>query len=296
MAVLRPTQSQISTLGEKLGFNLSGREIELFERMLEGFCQAYDIVDQLPNHLPKVNYPRTSGYRPHGEENRFNAWARKVSIKGKPGGILARKRVVLKDSICVAGVPMAVGAGFMQAFVPEVDATVVQRILDCGGEIIGKATCEYLCASGNSNTSWPLPVLNPHDTAYSAGGSSSGSAVLIAAGEADMSLGGDQGGSIRIPAAWCGIVGLKPTYGLIPYTGMAPIEWTLDHTGPMTANVEDNALLLEAVAGYDGIELAACGSGSFEVPGDHAQGRSRPSTRRRQRELGFGRKRRRSRR
>jgi amidase len=142
----------------------------------------------------------------------------------------------------------------MQGYVPEADATVVTRILDAGGEIVGKATCEYLCSCGNSNTSWPLPVLNPHDPAFSAGGSSSGSAALIAAGEADMSLGGDQGGSIRIPAAWCGIVGMKPTYGLIPYTGIFPIEWTLDHTGPMTATVEDNALLLETVAGADGVD------------------------------------------
>jgi amidase len=254
MAVLRPTQSQIRRLGEKLGLNLSDRETELFAHMMEGFCQAYDVVDELPNHLPEVRYPRTSGYRPYGEENKFNAWARKVRINGAPSGLLAGKRVVLKDSICLAGVPMTVGAGFMQAYVPEVDATVVTRILDAGGEIVGKAACEYLCSSGSSNTSWPLPVLNPHDTACSAGGSSSGSAVLIAVGDADMSLGGDQGGSIRIPAAWCGIVGLKPTYGLIPYTGMAPIEWTVDHTGPMTANVEDNALLLEVVAGSDGID------------------------------------------
>src|SRR5262249_45646161 len=176
------------------------------------------------------------------------------SIKGKPEGPLSGKRIVLKDSICLAGVPMTVGAAFMQGFVPDADATVVSRMLDAGGEIVGKAVCEYLCSSGNSNTSWPLPVLNPHDPAFSAGGSSSGSAALIAAGEADMSLGGDQGGSIRIPAAWCGIVGMKPTYGLIPYTGIFPIEWTLDHTGPMTANVEDNALLLEVVAGPDSID------------------------------------------
>jgi len=89
---------------------------------------------------------------------------------------------------------------------------------------------------------------------YSAGGSSSGSAAVVAAGEVPMAIGGDQGGSIRIPAAYCGIYGMKPTHGLVPYTGVMPIELTLDHTGPMTATVADNALLLEVLAGPDGLD------------------------------------------
>jgi amidase len=89
---------------------------------------------------------------------------------------------------------------------------------------------------------------------YSAGGSSSGSAALVAAGEVEMAIGGDQGGSIRIPAAYCGVYGMKPTHGLVPYTGVFPIENTLDHTGPMTATVADNALLLEVLAGPDGLD------------------------------------------
>jgi amidase len=89
---------------------------------------------------------------------------------------------------------------------------------------------------------------------YSAGGSSSGSGAVVAAGEVPMALGGDQGGSIRMPAAFCGIYGMKPTHGLVPYSGIMPIELTLDHTGPMTATVEDNALLLEVLAGPDGLD------------------------------------------
>jgi amidase len=89
---------------------------------------------------------------------------------------------------------------------------------------------------------------------YSAGGSSSGSACLVALEECDMALGGDQGGSIRIPSAYCGIYGMKPTHGLVPYTGVMPIELTIDHIGPMTRTVEDNALLLEVLAGPDGLD------------------------------------------
>ena len=100
----------------------------------------------------------------------------------------------------LAGVPMMNGASTLEGYVPEVDATIVTRILDAGGTILGKAHCEYFCLSGGSHTNATGPVHNPHKTGYSAGGSSSGSAVLVALGEADMAIGGDQGGSIRMPA------------------------------------------------------------------------------------------------
>src|SRR2546422_11060549 len=100
--------------------------------------------------------------------------------------------------------------------VPDVDATLVTRILDAGGEIAGKAVCEHLCFSGGSHTSDTGPVLNPHNPKRSAGGSSSGSAALVVAREVDMALGGDQGGAIRIPSSYCGAVGLKATYRLVP--------------------------------------------------------------------------------
>jgi len=138
--------------------------------------------------------------------------------------------------------------------VPDVDATIVTRILDACGDIVGKAVCEYLCFSGGRHTSDTRPLLNPHDPKRSAGGSSSGSAALVVAGECDMAMGGDQGGSIRIPSAFCGAVGHKPTYGLVPYTGVFPIELTLDHTGPIARTAADCALLLEAIAGPDGLD------------------------------------------
>ena len=173
----------------------------------------------------------------------------KTSIKGRPGGKLAGRRVALKDNVCLAGVPMMVGAQLLEGYVPDVDATVVERILDAGGEIAGKAVCEYYCVSGGSHTSSTGPVHNPRKRGYTTGGSSSGSAALVAAGDVDMAIGGDQAGSIRIPASHCGIVGLKPTFGLVPYTGIGLLEITLDTCGPMTANVRDNALLLEVIAG-----------------------------------------------
>src|SRR5437867_1561246 len=180
MPVLRPSIAQILDIAYALGFVMDETEAAAYRDMMESTFEAYDVVDRLPDHVPLVAYPRTPGYRPSGIENQFNAWVRKVSIKGRPGGPLSGKRIVLKDSICLAGVPLSAGAAFLDGFVPDIDATVVTRILDAGGEIVGKAQCEYLCSCGGSHTSWPMPVLNPRNTAFSAGGSSSGSAALIA--------------------------------------------------------------------------------------------------------------------
>jgi len=126
--------------------------------------------------------------------------------------------------------------------------------LDAGATIVGKAHCEYFCLSGGSHTNATGYVHNPHKMGYSAGGSSSGSGSLVGGGEVDMAIGGDQGVSIRMPASFCGCYGMKGTHGLVPYTGVMPIESTIDHTGPMTQNVMDNALMLEVLAGADGLD------------------------------------------
>src|SRR5499433_1951273 len=254
MAVKRPTLAQLHEVSRDLGMTLSDEDARSFLGLMEGSFAAYDAVDAMPDYVPPVKYPRTPGYRPEGAENRYNAWYVKTTVKGAPSGKLAGKTVALKDNICLAGVPMMNGASTLRGYVPDIDATVVTRILDAGGTIVGKAHCEYFCFSGGSHTCAAGPVHNPRKPGYSAGGSSSGSAALVAAGEVDMAIGGDQAGSIRIPANHCGIVGLKPTFGLVPYTGIGPLEITIDVCGPMTANVRDNALLLEVIAGPDGLD------------------------------------------
>ena len=144
---------------------------------------------------------------------------------------------------------MLLGTNFIKGYVPDVDATVTTRILEAGGQILGKAVCENMCHSATSHSSGTGVVENPFAKGYSAGGSSSGSGVLVALGEVDGAIGADQGGSIRVPAANCGIIGLKPTFGLVPYTGCGSNEPTNDHVGPMTRTVLKNAVLLEAIAG-----------------------------------------------
>lgn len=254
MGVQRPTLEQLRDIVFDFGMNVEEDDLRTYHAILEGTCAAYDVVDAMPDYLPAVKYPRTPGYRPEGDENKYNAWYVKSTVEGAPSGKLKGKTVVLKDNICLAGVPLMNGSATLEGYVPDVDATIVTRILDAAGTIVGKAHCECFCLSGGSHTNATGPIHNPRRMGYSAGGSSCGSAALVAAGEVDMAIGGDQGGSIRMPAAFCGIYGMKATHGLVPYTGIMPIEVTLDHTGPMTANVADNALLLEVLAGEDGLD------------------------------------------
>jgi amidase len=246
-----PTTQQLARLAAGLNLNLSPEQLEGFRSMIAASMPAYGRLDQLPEPAVPVRYPRTPGWRPKAAENYLGAWYWRTDIPGAQGGALAGKTVAIKDNVCIAGVPMMNGSCVLEGYIPQADATVVSRILDGGGRILGKATCGRLCYELDADTG---PILNPYDTARHAGASSGGSAALVAAGEVDMAIGGDQGGSIRIPASWCGIYGLKPSYGLVPYTGAFPLDPTLDHLGPMARSVEDVAALLEVIAGPDGLD------------------------------------------
>jgi amidase len=254
MSVKRPTLSQLRAIAEDFGMNLPDERLAEFLAHMEGSLQRYDALHAMPDNVPSVSYPRTAGYRPSAEENPYNAWYVKTEIRGAPRGSLAGKRIAIKDNVCVAGVPMMNGSSTMKGYTPDVDATIVTRILEAGGTIVGKTHCEHFCLSGGSHTNSTGLVHNPHRHGYSAGGSSSGSAAVLVAGEAEMALGGDQGGSIRMPASFSGCYGMKATHGLVPYSGVMPIENTIDHIGPMTMSVADNALFLEVLAGEDGLD------------------------------------------
>ncbi|KZT67443.1 Glutamyl-tRNA amidotransferase subunit A [Daedalea quercina L-15889] len=262
-----PRQSPISRdvlqqTAAKIGIRVPAEKEGEFTEMLASAREAMEQVLAMDDYYPVPDidkYPRTDISSLSPDENPYNAWATKVTVnhvnkEEAVSGILGGKRVVLKDNICLAGVPCHFGTDVFTNWIPKTDATVVTRILEAGGTIVGKATCESFSAFGVSNTSALGPVGNPYDKTRSAGGSSSGCGVLVATGEADLAIGGDQGGSIRLPASHVGIVGLKPTFGLVPYTGIVSNEVSLDHTGPMSPDVLSNALLLRAIAGTDGID------------------------------------------
>jgi len=251
-----PTANELVRIAAQFGLDLEGAELEQLSALAAGMIAGYRRLDELDAPPRPVKYPRLdSGHRPLGGENPGNGWVWKCSIPGASEGPLSGVRVAIKDNICLAGIPMLNGTEMLEGFVPREDATVVTRLLDAGAEIVGKTAVPAFCFDGGSVTGYPAPEPeNPYSSAHLPGASSSGSAVVVALGEADMALGGDQGGSIRMPASWSGIVGHKPTWGLVPYTGAFPIELTLDHLGPMCRSVRDCARMLEVIAGPDGLD------------------------------------------
>jgi amidase len=255
MSAKRPTRAQIRQAADTLGLSLDEPDVEEFTQMVGDTLERYyRALERMPQHLPEVKYPRSPGTRPAPEEDPLSAWYVRTTVEGAKRGKLKGKTVAIKDNISLAGVPMMNGASVLEGYVPEIDASVVTRILDAGGTILGKAHCEYFCYSGSSHTNAVATTRNPYNQDYTTGGSSSGCAALVASGAVDLAIGSDQGGSVREPSAFCGLYGMKPSWGLVPYTGAMSIEMTLDHLGPMTRTTADNALFLEVLAGADGLD------------------------------------------
>ncbi len=251
MPVQPPDPAALAAVAQRYGLGLTQADIASFTPMVHGLLTSWDVVEQLYSESAPAA-PHREWSRPAAADNPFNAWYVTTQITEGGDGPLAGRSVAIKDNTMVAGVPMMNGSKTVQGFVPTRDATIVTRMLAAGATIAGKAACEDLCFSGGSHTVRTGPVRNPWDETRSTGGSSCGSAALVAGGVVDMATGGDQGGSIRMPASYSGIVGHKPTHGLVPYTGAFPIEATIDHVGPMTRTVADAALMLSVIAGRDG--------------------------------------------
>ena len=253
LSAVKISEKTLARLAKRNNFVLTKEERRVFCSTIRGLLSSYDRLDALSGSTQKQL--KINGYLPSRAENPYNAWAWKCSIRFGNRRLknkkLIGKKIAIKDNILVANLPLRNGSQMFEGYVPSINATIVSRILQSGGEVAGKSTCENLCTSGGSHTSYPRPVNNPHDPDYMAGGSSSGSAALLASREVDMAIGGDQAGSIRIPSSWCGVYGLKPTLGLVPFTGVLGMESVLDYVGPMANNVEDLALLLEVIAGRD---------------------------------------------
>ena len=177
--------------------------------------------------------------------------AEKDIKKGNYKGPLHGIPISLKDLYNTKGVRTTAGSKILAEFVPKEDCTVTERLKAAGAIIIGKTNMhEFALGVSNENPHYG-PCRNPWDLERIPGGSSGGSAASVAAGLCAGSMGSDTGGSIRIPSALCGIVGLKPTYGRVSKAGVLPLAWSMDHAGPMTGTVEDAAIMLQAVAGWD---------------------------------------------
>lgn len=243
-------RDELNDLAKEAHFTLSQDEIEEYHILTEYILGILDKLDrQPPASVKNVDAIRDPGRPPAPGEDPYNAIVRWCRVKADGEGVLQGKRIGLKDSVAVAGIPLTCGSRILQGFFPAEDSVVAERILREGGEIVAMTNMDNLAFSGGGDTSYYGSTLCPFDTTRTAGGSSGGSAAALYYDGIDATVGGDQGGSLRVPSSWCGVIGLKPTHSLIPYTGIVGIDQSFDHAGPMGRRVENVATLLQAIAG-----------------------------------------------
>ncbi len=226
--------------------------LQLLQHLTQGDVTAQSLTEQFLANIRRRE-PSLNAFLLVDEEG-AQAQARSVDQKrrlGQPPGRLAGLPVAIKDVICTRGQRTTAGSKILANFVPPYDAHVVERLREADAVLIGKTNCdEFAMGSSTENSAYQV-TRNPWDVSRIPGGSSGGSAVAVAACESPLSLGSDTGGSIRQPAALCGIVGVKPSYGRVSRYGLVAFASSLDQIGPFAHTLADAALLLEVIAGHD---------------------------------------------
>ena len=225
---------------------------EIARGIAAGELKATSIVEAMLARVATIDRELGAFLASNAEEARTTAIEiDRKRLAGEPLGPLAGVPIVLKDNLVTRGLTTTAGSKFLENWVPPYDATVVEKLRAAGAVLLGKANMDEFGMGSSTERSAFRKTRNPWDTSRVPGGSSGGSAAAVAAGLATASLGTDAGGSIRQPAAFCGVVGLKPTYGRVSRWGVIAFASSLDQVGPITLSVRDAALVLQAIAGHD---------------------------------------------
>lgn len=222
--------------------------VELTELIQRGEIKVSEVIEAYLKNIKEKEPLLRAFITVNEDEAREKA---RILDDKREKGRLAGAPIAVKDNILTAGIRTTCASRILENYVPPYNATVVERLLAEDAIIIGKANLDEFAMGSSTENSAFFPTRNPHDLTRVPGGSSGGSAAAVAAQEAVAALGSDTGGSIRQPAAFCGIVGLKPTYGRVSRFGLVAFASSLDQIGPLTRSVEDAALLMEVIAGYD---------------------------------------------
>jgi aspartyl-tRNA(Asn)/glutamyl-tRNA(Gln) amidotransferase subunit A len=226
--------------------------LDIARRVRSGEISAVDVVEEYLGRIAERDAEINAFNHVTPDEARAAAIAVDDAVRrGDDPGPLAGVPIALKDNLCTRGVPTTCSSKILEGWRPPYDATVVRRLAAAGAVAIGKTNLDEFAMGSSTENSAFGPTRNPLDTSRVPGGSSGGSAAAVAAGFAPVSLGSDTGGSIRQPAALCGVVGVKPTYGLVSRYGLVAFASSLDQIGPFATTVADAAAVLEAIAGHD---------------------------------------------
>ncbi|MGF1487609.1 MAG: Asp-tRNA(Asn)/Glu-tRNA(Gln) amidotransferase subunit GatA [Prochloraceae cyanobacterium] len=225
---------------------------ELHQQLVSKERSAVEITTQTLDEIEKID-PKVKAFLSVTADRALDR-AKQVDAKiaaGEEIGLIEGIAIAIKDNMCTKGVKTTCGSKILENFIPPYESTVTQKLQDAGAIAIGKTNLDEFAMGSSTENSGYHVTANPWDLSRVPGGSSGGSAAAVAARECIISLGSDTGGSIRQPAALCGVVGLKPTYGLVSRFGLVAYASSLDQIGPFATNVEDAAILLGAIAGYD---------------------------------------------